>query len=434
MSPTWFREVRQDAGHGLRMLAKNRGFAVVAIVTLALGIGANTAIFSLVHAVLLRPLPFADPDRLVVVWEDFTARGGPPTVEATPANFQDWKAENRVFEEMAAVAGRMAFNLTGSGDPERLSGAQVTGSLFSLLGLSPVAGRTIEPEDDGPGAEPVVVLSEGLWRRRFDADPAMVGRSITLDDIPRTVVGIVPGHFQFPARGTDVWVPAAFTVEQRAARTSWYLYVVARLKRHVSLAQAQDDMAAVARRLEQRFPGSNRGLGVNLVPLHDQYVRSSRPLLMVLLGTVAAVLLIACVNVAHLLLARGDARSREIAMRGALGASCGRVLRQLLTESVVLAGLAAIAGAGLSLLVFRFLSRLIPENFPESTMVGLNPAVLAFTIAVGLVTSAVFGVGPALAASRLDVQTVLQRTGSRGGTPPVRAAWPKRWTAAVSAR
>jgi len=413
---TWLREARHDAMYGFRMLAKNPGFAFVAIVTLALGIGANTAIFSLVHAVLMRPLPFVEPDRLVVVWEDTTARGGTATSEATPGNFRDWKTENHVFDDMAALAGRMTFNLTGNGDPERLSGARVTGSLFSTLGLPPIAGRTIVPDDDQPGAEPVVVLSEGLWRRRFGADPAVVGRTITLDDVPRTVIGIVPGHFQFPEKGTDVWVPAAFTAEQLAARSLWYLYVVARLKKDVSLVQARDDLAAVAQRLAERFPQSNGRLGVTLVPLHDQYVRNSRLLLMVLLATVAAVLLIACVNVAHLLLARADVRSKEIAVRGALGASRGRVVRQLLAESLVLAGLAAVAGSVSSLVVFRFLGRLIPENFPESMTLDLNPAVLAFTSAVALLTSVAFGVVPALAASRVDVQTVLQRAGTRGNT------------------
>jgi len=413
----WLEALAQDVRYALRTLARNPGFATVAILTLALGIGANTAIFSLVHAVLLRPLPFADPDRLAVVWADFTARGGPSTVQAAPADFVDWKAGNDVFADMAAVDGVLqTFNLTGAGEPERLSGAKVTANLFPLLGLGPIAGRTLLPEDDRAGAEAVVLISEGLWRRRFGASATLVGQPIRLNDVPHTVVGIIPGHFQFPTPGTDVWVPAAFTPEQLARRGSYFLNVLARLSPGVSLEQARAGMVTLADDLRQQYPATNALVGINVVPLHDQYASGIRPMLTALLGTVGVVLLIACVNVAHLLLARGAARRKEIALRGALGAGRGRILRQLLTESLVLAVGGAIVGAAFAALAFRFLSPLVPDNYPEATGAGLDPVVLLFTGIVALVTSVAFGAGPSLAMVRQDVNEALKQAGTHGPT------------------
>ncbi len=367
-------DLRQDARFAARTLVRNPGFACVAMLTLALGIGANTAVFSLVQTVLLRPLPFADPDRLVVLWEDFTGRGGPREVQASPANFLDWREQNRTFEGMAAIDGLLqTFNLTGAGEPERLSGARVTGNLFGVLGLQPVAGRTLVPDDDRAAAEPTAVISEGLWRRRFGADPALIGRTIRLNDILYTVVGVVPGHFQFPLRGTDVWVPAAFGPEQRSQRTAFVLNIVGRLKSGVTTEQAQADMDGVARRIAEQHPGTNARLGVLVVPLHAQYASPIRATLNILLAVVGVVLLVACVNVAHLLLARSSERRRELALRGALGAGRGRVFRQLLTESLLLASVGAVLGAAFSTLAFQSLARLIPRAVSRRHDAGVAP-------------------------------------------------------------
>jgi predicted permease len=413
---TWLADLRLDVRHAGRMLLKNRAFTAIAVLTLALGIGANTAIFSLVHAVAIRPLPFPDPDRLVVIWEDFRGRGGAATVEAAPGNFKDWKDQNRVFEGMEVITGRETFNLTGSGDPERLSGARVTDNLFSLLGVRPVLGRVFLDDSDRARGNPVALISDGLWRRRFGADPSLVGRTIALDGLPHTVLGIVPADLQFPAKGAEVWVPVPFTPEQLAQRTTWYLHVVARLKPGVSLEQARADMGSIAQRLAEQHPGTNARLGVNVVPLHEQYVGAARPLLILLVGTVGVVLLIACVNVAHLLLARGAERRREIAVRCAIGAGRGRVLRQLSTESAVLGALGTFVGVGLALAASRFLTRLIPENFPHGMTLGLEPTVLYVSAAVALVTTVLFGTGPSFAASRVDLQDALRQAAMRGST------------------
>jgi predicted permease len=420
-SGAWLDDMQRDVAYALRALARHRGFAVVAILTLGLGIGASAAVFGLMDAVLLRPLPFAEPDRLVVVWEDFSGRGGPAMVEPAPGNFADWRDRARAFDGMAAIAGRITLNLTGAGDPERLTAARVTGSLFTLLGLRPVEGRTILPRDDQPGATPVAVISEGLWRRRFGSDRAVVGQTIALDDVPHTVVGIVPGDFQFPVKDTEVWVPASFTPELLASRSIWFLYVVARLGPGVSLVQAQAEMDRIAARLREEHPATNERLGVTLVPLHEQYVRTARPMFILLAGTAALLMLIASVNVAHLLLARGADRRREIAVRGALGAGRARLVRQLLTEAAVLAGVGALVGLALASLASGLFIRLVPENFPDATGVGVSGAVAAFAAGLALLTSFAFATGPALAASRLRLHDALKGWGARGFTRRERA-------------
>ena len=410
----WLADLRADAAYALRTLMRNRGFAAVAIVTLTLGIGASVAVFTLADAVLRRPLPFRDPQQLVALWDDFSAVGGPTRVESSPADYRDWSTRSRVFDTMAAIAGRQTFNLTGAGDPERLLGAQVTGDLFVMLGLTPIAGRPIVPDDDRPDAGRVVVISEGLWRRRFGGDRALVGRDILLDDVPHTVVGIVPGDFQFPAGGTEVWVTARFTPQALAERSTYYLYVVGRLKDGVSIDQARADMSGVAKQLADEA-GRNTRPGVTLVPLHEQYVAASRPLYTLLVSTVTVLLLIACVNVAHLLLARGTDRRREMTLRTALGASRGRVLRQLLTESVLLATIAAAVGLALAWAASPFLARLVPDNFPDGTSPRVDAFMLTLAFLLALVASVAFGVGPSLAATRLRIHGAL-RTWGTGGT------------------
>jgi predicted permease len=340
--------VARDFGYAIRTLRRSIGFTTVAVAILALGIAGNTAIFSLVHAVLLRPLPFHEPDRLVVLWEDVSATGAPgglTRVEPAPANYVEWKARSRSFAGMAALERRV-YNLTGEGEPEQLVGLRTTANLFTLLGMQPVVGRTLSPDDEGPDANPVVVMAESLWRQRFAADPGVVGRSISLNGLPHTVVGVVPGDFQFPDRQGTVRVAASFTpAELRTHGTHWY--VVARLNPGVSLSQAQAEMTTIAQRLEEERRDSNAGIGVVVTTLHEQLARDARPALVILLGAVGIVLLIGCANLANMLLARGAIRQKELALRQALGAGQARIFRQVLTESVVLAGL----GVGLGLAV-----------------------------------------------------------------------------------
>jgi len=410
---TWLERLAQDLRFAARMLRKDRGFTATAVLTLALGIGANTAIFSLVRTVLFRALPFRDADRLVVVWEDNSHAGFPRDTPA-PANFADWKAQNRVFEDMAAEIWQ-TFNLTGDGDPERVTGLRVTGNFFAVLGVKPAGGRMLLPEDDTPEANQVAVVGYALWQRRYGGARSLVGRTIMVDDEKRTVVGIAPPGFEFPSKGTELWVPAALTPRDMAQRTSHYLTVVGRLKPGTSLARAQGDMTAIARKLEQDHPDSNKYLGAVVVPMREQFVGDLRPALNILLATVGAILLIACANVAHLLLARGSARSREMAVRAALGAGRTRVIWQLLTESLVLGGLGALAGAALSTATFRFLGRLIPDAFPEGTHLGLDLPVLEFTAGIALLTSLLFGAGPAFSATRFDVNRALKSRTGKGG-------------------
>jgi putative ABC transport system permease protein len=415
---SWLVDVRQDLALSCRALRQHRGLPIVAVVTLALGIGANTAIFSLAHTVLLQPLPFRDPGRLVVVWEDMSSVGGPPAVEASPANFRDWRSSNATFADMAAVSGRETFNLTGAGEPERLIGAHVTGSLFGLLGVEPVLGRVITEDDDRQDRH-VAVLSTGLWTRRFGADPHVVGRTITLDDLPYTIVGVVPGSFQFPARGHDIWIPMAFPPEVAAMRTSFYLDVVARLKPGLTLEQARVDMAALARRITAPLPIQT---SATVVPLREQLVGDSRTTLLLLGGIVGLVLLIACVNVAHLLLARSAGRRRDFVVRTALGASRGRLARQLLTESALLACVGAACGVWLSVLVRPLLQRLIPDAFPEGTTLALNAPVLWFTVAATALTCLLFSTWPVLSASAVDAAEAMQSRGVRTLTKSSRRA------------
>ena len=409
--------VSQDLRYTLRNLRKNPGFAVLAVLILAFGIGANTAIFSLVSTVLLQPLPFGEPDRLVTVWEDLSGIGGPDRVEANPATYVEWKARNRSFEDVATLT-TWTYNLTGQGEPERLSGARATANLFSVLRLQPRLGRTFTDDDEGPNATPVVVIGEDLWLRRFGGDPNVIGRSITLDGLNRTVIGIVPPDFRFPNPETTVWLPAAFTPQELASRDSYYLYVVGRLASTTTVDQAQAELTAISQILAEER-GMTTLFGATIVPFHEHLARTARPTLFMLLGAVGAVLLITCANVANLLLARATLRRREIALRQALGAERARVFRQLLTESVVLAVCGVVVGVALSTLAFEYLARLIPATFPGGSSPGLDPSVLVFTAGIALLTVLLFGAGPALVASRLGLSDALKKG---IGSPPARGA------------
>lgn len=420
------RTLWQDIRFGLRLLWKHPGFTFVAVAALALGIGANTAVFSLVNALLINPLPFPDMDRLVTVYERVPAQGNERN-EASIANYLDWRAQNQSFENIGVYRWWSA-NLTGNDQPERLQGFLVSASLLDTIGLKPMLGRNFNADEEQPGKDNVAILSYGVWQRRFAADANIIGQTILLNGVKRQVVGVLPANINFP-RGAEILAPLSLTPEQQANRGNHSFLVVGRLKNGVSLAQAQREMNTIAARLETQYPNTNTGRSTSLFTLYDDTVQHGKVLLLVLLGAVGFVLLIACANIANLMLARASSRLKEIAIRSALGASRWRVARQLLIESVIV----ALAGGVFGLLVgqwgISFFKSLAPDevaNFvPGWHRVGMNPIVLVYTLGLSVVTGLLFGLAPAWQATKPDLVETLKEGGGKsaaGGRQRLRSA------------
>jgi putative ABC transport system permease protein len=411
----------KDIRYGIRSLLKHPGFTAVAVITLALGIGANSAIFSVVNAVVLQPLSYAEPERLVMIWETLA---GNDRRSVAPGNYLDWRGQNRTFQDMAATFYGN-FNLTGDSEAERINGATITSNLMSVLAATAQLGRTFQSDDDQHQDRGIVLISDGLWKRRFGSDRNIVGRTITIDEGPYTVVGVMSAGFQFPAQ-SDLWMlgrdrnAVSMSLISQFPKNDWsherdahFINVIGRLKPGVSLSQAQSDIAGLTRRLEEQFPRTNLGLGSNVISLRTQIVGDVGRLLFILLGAVAFVLLIACTNVANLLLARATQRHREIAIRLAVGASRKRLVRQLLTESLLLSLAGGVVGFFVSIWAVDLFVKLSPGDIPRLSEAGVDLRLLGFTFLISVLTGIGFGLLPALQSTRTDLNSSLKEGGTK---------------------
>ncbi|MGH9881210.1 MAG: ABC transporter permease, partial [Pyrinomonadaceae bacterium] len=402
----------QDLRYGARMLVKNPGFTLVAVITLALGIGANTAIFSVVNAVMLQPLPYANANELVSIYVSSGSDSPEARIPLAPAAYMDLKSNNTVFTDIGALSNKgWPANLTGAGDPERLQGFQVSASLFPLLGLRPLLGRTFAPEEDRPDGNRVVVLSHDFWQRRFGGDQSVLGRTLTLNSNSYIVVGVLPPDFRFYAK-TDIWTPLAFSIAEENERNSNYLVLIARRKPGVSFDQAADEVNRVSR---QFINNPKSDLHARLSEPQTLLTREVRPILLLLSAAVGFVLLIACVNMASLTLARGTVRRKELAIRAALGAGRSRVVRQLLLESVLVALIGGVLGLLLANWTIHFLAAGLPEYLVNANsrvaLLKIDTTALVFTLVLSLLTTILFGLAPALQLSKVKLNEELKEGG-----------------------
>ena len=406
-------QLRQDFRFAFRMMRKSKLFTIIALLTLAIGIGANTAIFSVVYGVLLRPLPFRDPTRLVYLWHTPPQSNFPgmKIFAVSAANYFDWKAQSQSFESMV-ITSRVGLNLTGGGEPQALRGLQVSPEYLTVLGVSPLLGRGFAPDEDQPGHDHVVILSYGLWKSRFASDPKIIGHTINLDEAPYTVIAVMPRSFHFPDTA-EFWCPMSWTPASRSVRGEHHYVVIARLKPGADMRAAQAEMDTISQRLAQQYPADNNGWGATIVPLREQMVGDVRPALLVLLGAVVFVLLIACANVANLMLAKILDRRSEIAIRSALGATRSRILQQVLAESLLLALFGGVLGVLLAKLGLDAIIGYLSSQLPRVADITIDWWVLAFTVFVSFVAGVITGIAPAWRLSNVNVNDALKH-GGRG--------------------